>query len=317
MKSVLSSPRFTRFAQAIVGVVFLAGALLKAADINLFIVQISHYGVIAEDSPIIEEVALAVLALESFLGAAMLLGWRMKGLVPLAVEALLVFFTGLIIYGWAFHGLEDCGCFGRLEISVRESIIKNIVLGALLVPVFLGMRRAKKDGGEAKGERGDLLTNCVVCVFLALCIPFYGFGHLEAPFEGDQARPFAQFVVDTEFGRYDLGQGEYFVAMFSATCPHCMEAAESLNEFMFEDAFPDILALCDGTEEELEDFRLATDARFPNELIGIRVFYRLIGKAPPRFYYVVDGVPVHYWDEELPSLDELTSYFLGAGLPQD
>jgi uncharacterized membrane protein YphA (DoxX/SURF4 family) len=125
-----------RPAEAIVGLVFVAGALLKAGDVNLFAVQITRYGVLS--SPVlVSAAAVGTLWMETSIGLALVLGARVRGAAYAATLVILVGFTGLMGYAWAFHNIADCGCFGPIEMSPGVSIAKNVILVALCLGAWI------------------------------------------------------------------------------------------------------------------------------------------------------------------------------------
>ncbi len=294
---------FARPAEIILGLVFLTGAFLKAIEINLFITQVGHYGVLPGDSPLTVVAALGTLGVETLLGSALLLGWRLRGAILAVVAALLLAFTALIAYGWAFHDLQDCGCFGRLEMSPGISMLKNAGLGLLCAMAWAGLAaKGQVFPGQASSSRPALrrggIAKAVVCVCLSAVLAAYAASDIEA--SPEEYRPFAQFVFEADGELWDLGQGEYIVAMLNATCEHCMASVERLNELALLPELPPVIGLCEGTEESIEEFRLATGPQFPLQIIGIRTFYGLIENSPPRFYVVRDGEALVGWDEEVP-----------------
>lgn len=296
--------KVARVVEILLAVTFLAGAVLKARDINLFIVQISYYGVISNQTGL-AAAAVGTLFVETSLGMALLLGARLRGLLYACLLALLFVFTGLILYGWFFHGLKDCGCFGPIEISPEVSIGKNVLLAAMVCGVWFALvRRGETRARSMKG----LLATCAMAAVCGLAASTYAYTHLEKL--GERDRPFAQFVFDADGETWDLGQGEYFVAMLSMTCEHCMDSIEGLNERFMDANLPPIVALC--FEEEtgaMDEFKKITEPAFPMYSVGdrIRLFFNLVGegKEPPRFVLVRDGRAVRDWYEEVPSPEDI------------
>ena len=292
--------RAGRPAELVLAVVFLSGALLKALDINLFTVQIRAYGLFRDPS-FLAVAALSTLAIETFLGAALLFRIRVRGWTYAVVSALLVVFTFLISYGWLVSDLEDCGCFGPIEMSPQVSIAKNILLLLLAAAAWLGLRFGQF--AEASPlTRGR--ARIAMCAFLATVIVLYAFSQMEPVVKAtEDSRPFAQFVFDLDGVHYDLGKGEYFVAMLDAACEHCMATVEDLNQRLILPDFPPIIGLCYEQETGLlDEFRDATGALFPLYSLGdrVRLFFSLVGEAPPRFIYVYEGRQIVYWDLEVP-----------------
>ena len=290
--------RAPRLAELVLGVVFLAGAFLKSLDVNLFTVQIRAYRVFDHPTAL-ALAALATLALETAIGAALIL--RLRRWTYLALAAFLSAFTGLIAYAWAFHGLAECGCFGPIEMSPGISIGKNVVLLGLTVVAWHGFR---KKGAGALPQEGRAMVRAWACAGLAAATVLYAYLDLDpAVRPTEQNRPFAQFRFETDGVPFDLGVGEHFVVMLNTTCEHCMAAVESLNTLALVPDFPAIVGIC--FEEEpgsLDTFRDDTAPLFPLHSLGdsIRTFFSLVGEAPPRFIYVRDGTQIVFWDEQPP-----------------
>lgn len=287
--------------EALLGLVFLAGAILKTADINLFLVQISYYGVVKAQH-LVEISALGTLALETCLGMCLILGLRFRGLTYAVILVLLIGFSGLILYGWIFHGLKDCGCFGPIEISPGVSIGKNVLLALLTLGAWFGYLRSDVAVGSPKIR----LIKSAATAMALISLPAYGWLTMEPVIDRD--RPFAQFSFSGDYGDIDLSAGEHFVAVLNMTCEHCKESVEKLNELMMQAGLPPMTALCyEEHAGALDEFRNETGATFPMYSLRerIRTYASLIGAAPPRFYLVRDGRPVKYWDDNVPEVEEV------------
>jgi len=291
-----------RGTELLVGLLFLSGAILKAFDINLFIVQVSHYGVI-ERHDFLQYAALGTLLIETAFGLALVIRLRLRGFLYLGILALLTVFTGLIAYGWAFHGIQDCGCFGPIEMSPSISILKNIFLAALIAFVW----RVTSQTGYADWPAKISIPLVSLTAIFSIVTAIYGWHNIES-IKQDTDRPFAQFNFSENGQEYNLGQGEYFVAMLSMTCEHCMAAMPTLNTLAERPDMPPLVAICyEESPGTLATFREQTLPTFPlfsiNDRIGL--FFSLIGNAPPRFYLIRDGQSLKYWDDDIPSTEEI------------
>jgi uncharacterized membrane protein len=294
-----------RPAELLLGAVFIVSALLKAFDVNSFVVAIGLYGVVP-GIPLQTTAALATLALETALGLALLLGMRPRRLTLGGAALLLVAFSGLVVYGWLVHDIKDCGCTGAIKMGPVPSLLKNAVLLGLCAVAAWGFRARTHGVSRA-------LPKVAAAALAAVLVTGYAYAHLEpalaptAPATPStaEARPFAQFVFEANGRTYDLGAGEYLVAMLNMECEHCMESVEYLNRLAKLSDMPTVVGLCDGNEESLHDFSVITSPEFPLHPISVGVFYTLIDRQPPRFIYVRDGQPVHHWDEQVPKPDEI------------
>lgn len=298
--------------EAILGCVFLAGAFLKVATINTFAVQIWAYGVY-EDKAWLPVSALATLFVETGLGAALLLGLRLRMFTFAALEALLLVFTGLILYGWVYHNLAECACFGTLEMSPGISIAKNVVLLVLGGMAWAGAVMK----GECRSAGRAVVAKLAAVLVLSSALVVYASTALDPIVDpairptdgsGGEGRPFARFVIETEMGSYDLGHGEYLVIMLSATCEHCMSEIPFVNDLLLMPGVPTAVALClEESEGTLEEFKRDTNPAFPLYSLGDQalLYFSLIGEDTFRIYYTRDGRPIRYWDTHPPTYDDV------------
>ena len=291
--------RAARPAEVLLGLAFLASAILKAVDVNAFIVAIGLYGVVANHA-LQTASALGTLAVEAGLGTALLVGWRPCVATLGAAATLLVGFSGLILYGWIAHGISDCGCAGPLKMGPGVSLLKNGVLLVLCLTAALGLR-----SGPAKEGRG--LLKIVTSLLCAAGVAGYAYAKIEPPQSPPTAQsgPFSEFVFESDGQKIDLGKGDYLVAMLSTTCEHCMASVEKLNQLVGSANVPPLVGLCEGEPDSLKEFVLVTSPQFPTHLIGIQSFFSLIGKQPPRFVLIRDGHPLQTWDGEVPSAQQI------------
>lgn len=290
-------------------VVFLGAAVLKAFDMAAFAQQIKYYGVLT-DPQLIRLSAYASLAAESIIGALLLAGIRLRGITYGLTAALLLGFTGLVAWAWFFHGLEDCGCFGKyVEMGPAETIAKNVVtLIAIGAAWSLAVRR---------GFPGTCWARPVSYGLALLSI--LGVGAV-AGFSGNSLSP-APSPGEAVFGEFEaeglaLGDGEYLVAMLSASCDHCAAAVPLLNEAHALLFSVQVTGLMLGDSESVDRFRDFNGPEFPIASIDAIAFFELIGREPPRFYYVRDGVPVRHLDSLDPSLEDLLALVDGDSDPQ-
>lgn len=292
--------RVARPVECFLGAVFLVSALLKAEDAINFVRAIAAYGVITNKS-LLPVVAYCSLSLELLLGFALFWGIRRRWITYALLEGLLLFFTGLILFAWLFHGLKECGCTGRIKTPPEIAVPKNLVLMALGAVAWLGQRPSTVWG------RGTLMK---AAVSVALTAGVLGYAYA-APGKTLPPTPFTPFVFDTQDGQhFDLGHGEYLVAMLSMSCEHCMGEVPAMNDLLPAPDIPRMVALClEESPGEMAEFQATTNPMFPMHSIGndTALFFSLTGITPPRFYFVRDGRAVTFWDDHLPGHDELVA----------
>lgn len=301
--------RLGRAIEIILGLFFLVTAAMKAWNLEGFGVQISAYGVV-KDAGLVTLSAYAAVTIETLLGAALVAGARLKGLTYLAVTGLTLVFSGLILYGWLAKGIEDCGCFGDfIKMGPRTSLAKNGVLLALLAVAWVGVRAPL--GAPKRRRLGwEFAIAGIVAVLVVGLV-----GQLQA--RGDapdvlvqvdddpEKRKLARFRFEVEGETIDLGEGEYLVAMLSATCEHCQASVPAMNALYNDPDLPRLVALMMGSEEDLEFFRTLTDPQFITQLVRGADFMEFIDTSPPRLLYARDGREMAAWDwlEEAPSVE--------------
>ncbi|MCC6696441.1 MAG: hypothetical protein IT365_12490 [Candidatus Hydrogenedentes bacterium] len=308
--------KYARILEMLLGVVFIFSAAAKALDMTTFAVQVSYYGLVREPS-LVRMVAWTMLGVESLLGAGLIAGFRLRGGTLAATAALLVGFSGMIAYAWVYQGLEDCGCFGKyIPMGPRSSLLKNIVLLAMTGAAWYGTKRPALDGegvpvGSSSGRRRFFGVAGLAVVAGAVLV---GWGKAEPPaVTSTEEGPFAKYTFVDGEQTLSLKNGEFVVAVLSATCEHCQAAAELLNELAAVPDVPKVVALVMGDEMEMEEFESVVRPAYPMSVFGDPLdFFNLIGKEPPRFYLVKDGAEVRHLDVLDPALDDLKAFAAGT-----
>ena len=312
-----------RIFEIVLGLVFLVGAALKAVDIPGFALGIRQYQIFF-DPQMLQALAIVTVIAETLLGAALLAGIRMRGVVHGAAIALLVFFSAMIGYAWAAHGLEDCACFGSaVKMGPGWSIVKNVVMVAMLLFASARSRRehaALPWSATRAGARIAAVAIAGVIVAGAAAVgTMQSASHdVDPPAVADTggavAHPapvgaYAGMQVSGDGQTHDLGKGTYLVAIMSATCDHCKDSVEVLNALAAEPGVPQIIGIMMGKDDELEEFRGQTMPLFPTQIVDTMLWLELLGdaKAPPRFVLVRDGAPVEHWDDEVPPAEAIAS----------
>jgi hypothetical protein len=308
-----------RWVEIGVGVFFLVSAAAKAFDMETFGAQVSAYNVV-KDAALVRGTAYVALAVETLLGALLVAGIRYAGLTHLVSSGMILVYSTLVVYAWRFHGLEDCGCLGAwIALGPVETLIKNAALLALLGFAWFAGGATKLAAAEPRPQRNVARPIAAAAMSAVLALAAYDLvtaPPAPAPDTSidDPARPYARFVFEADGESFNLGEGRHLVALLNATCKHCQASVPGLNELFAEDAMPDMVALMMGTPAELEEFRATTSPLFAMHGIDTPTFMELLGSAPPRLAYVMDGKPEQVWDwhGEMPTA-EIRAYFAASG----
>jgi uncharacterized membrane protein YphA (DoxX/SURF4 family) len=135
-----------------VGVLFIYSGFVKANDYTGFAYKLDEYFTVFGQHfppfkgffdlflPLTGPMAWFISVFEIALAVALIVGWRMN-LTAWLLVLMMVFFTILTGYSHVTGAVTDCGCFGdALKLAPWESFVKDIILMAVLVPLFLVRR---------------------------------------------------------------------------------------------------------------------------------------------------------------------------------
>ncbi|MDO7170559.1 BT_3928 family protein [Mariniflexile sp. AS56] len=132
----------------LVGVLFIISGLIKLNDPLGFSYKLQEYfSVDVLNIPSLEPYALIISVLvvvfEVVLGVFLIIGYKPKFTVW-SLLGMIVFFTFLTFYSAHFDKVKDCGCFGdALKLTPWESFTKDVVLLALVLILFIGVKHVK------------------------------------------------------------------------------------------------------------------------------------------------------------------------------
>jgi len=230
--------------------------------------------------------AVAALAgFESALGAALLLQAAPAAVLPVAIAFLLTA-TGFSLRALRAGHSADCGCYGGLRVPTALSIALNVLYLAAL-----GWDLAHS-GSQAGGplEVALLLGVCVAGVaWLANGKPIVDTAPLRV------GRRWRRAWSDLE-----LGEGEHFVVLLRASCPHCKVWVPFVN--IFERSNPGIttLGLLPGDAGDAAAFAAEQGASF--RLVGVREsIFDAMTLVTPVAVRLRQGRIVELWSGEVPA----------------
>jgi hypothetical protein len=234
-----------------------------------------------------------IIALEIWLGLCLLLSLYIRAILRLSFFLLLIFSVHLV-YLIAIGETGNCGCFGEMiSMSPLASLGKNLVL--LTVNGF--MLRYKY-----RGSKKPIITWLLLpLLFLAATLVW--------PVQTQTDEVVEKLPTFEADAGIDFANGSYLVAILNLGCEHCQEAAQQIVTWQKNGIdLPQVVALffAEG-DTTVADFNNITDSNFPYQMIDVNTFFDLIGSAPPRIYWIVDGQVKHYWDETLGE-DFLTTF---------
>jgi thiol-disulfide isomerase/thioredoxin len=281
------------------GFILLAAAVMKATDMELFIRQITAYGLLTD--PLLVTVgAWVMIAFQFTLGTALLLMYRPH--VSLSVAALLwMFLTALTAYAWATGATDDCGCYGSwLKSTPRQATIENLVfLAAALLGTWLSRTLPPSRPGKA-------VWAVAAAPLAALVLPlFFGFSISAVTDPGFRSSSLSAAEVKG-LESIDLGRGSYLVVLMGTDCPHCQELLPDIERLAEEPGLPKVVALSKNNEAQRKAFVEKYEPVFPIGQVSDKAFWRLLGTGKmPRILLVQDGKIRNVWDGAVPQKNSI------------
>lgn len=271
------------FFRIILSVVFIFSAISKLVAPGLFEITILNQGII-DSREIAAYLGRILIALELFIGIALLQPYYFKKIILPVSLLTLVGFTGLLSYSYFLGDTNNCGCFGEIiKMSPFEAILKNIVL--IIIGVFLFLH------SKTKVEKLYIPT---FILFLSFAVVF-----IVAPIKSYDNLTFSKYTNFDNGERVDLTEGDKIVAIFFIDCEHCIETAKKIVTLEKEiTKFSNFYILFSGVEtDSVKHFIDQTNIEHPYLRIPMGDFFDLIGNAPPRIYLLEDGEVKEYWDD--------------------
>lgn len=286
------------------GAVFLVAAWAKALDPAAFAAEIERRGLDFVLGP--TEMALFAVALEIFLGAALLLGVR-RLYILLPTAALVVFFlflTGHTYYqdlqGTLPEDDTSCGCFGKLvERTPAEAfwqdlllMVPALVLAGLAVPRGAAFPRWRLAATGLLTIAGTLFAwkapELPLDDLATRLRPGADTAKLCTPSAGDGPPVCFSDILP------DLASGEHIVVLADLADESFAAEVDRLNEYVWSGNAPRLWVVTASSEEEIFAFRFGRGPAFePHQAPAplLASLYRTL----PRSFAVRDGRVTKTW----------------------
>lgn len=292
----------------VLGAVFLIAAWAKALDPTAFAGQITNEGL--DFLLPAMAVALIALALEVFLGSALILAVRRWWILwpTTLLVAFFLFLTGRSYWRYARGEVQDegsCGCFGNLvERTPAEAFWQDLLL---MVPALLLAYLARPTNHRLPWLRlaatGVLTIAVVVLAWKAPELPLDNLATRLKPGIDPMAICAGSVDDDTRVCMDgvlpEIAEGEHLVVMAELEDGPLGDHVAALNEYHWSGNGPPLWVLTDATSEQLFGFRFSHGPSFelreaPAALL--RPLYRTL----PRSFLVRDGRVVETFSGLLP-----------------
>ena len=282
-----------------VGLVFLVAALLKCADMELFVRQIKAYGIVSQ-RPLLIVLAWGIVVIECVLAVALIVAYRLN--IVFSITTLLLFlFLGVTVWAWASGATQSCGCFGAwLERTPGQAALEDVVLLIFTGLAWAGFRRLKPS--QARWKTGAVWSACIIGLALPVLFGFPFSGIKKSHSQATEI-PLGHFTIE---GLNDiaLNEGAYLFVVMDTGCDHCQETIPELNILAETPGLPPVVALCVNGESDRLEFADEFQPAFPLGQIEEDVFWRLLGDGDmPRTILTHRGTVKQIWDLNPPSVD--------------
>ena len=276
--------------KVLLGLVFIASAILKVFDMDKFEIYIYSYHFFSLNFSFL--VARAAIIVELVLGIGLVSNTLHK-LYWWGSMAMLLGYTLLLIYALVMGRTDSCHCFGDfLQLAPKQSLLKNIVL----ILLFLLVYKVK--------EWKTPFRWLVFC--LALMASTIGVFFASPPdnftsaYDSDQnlqKELFYDLLDNPPLDILHLKEGKQVVGIFSTGCEFCQMAAQKLSLMQQFYGFPaeNITYVFMGSEEGIAKFYEAShSAEYRNILYdNVIDLLKAINGQFPTIVFLEDGEVIH------------------------
>ena len=235
--------------KVLLGLVFIASAILKVVDMDKFEIYVFSYHFFSLNASFI--VARLAILLELVLGIG-LISHCLHKLMWWGSMAMLASYSLLLIYAMHLGRTDSCHCFGDfLQLDPKQSLIKNGVLMALFLPIF-----------RMESWKTPFRWLILIIAVMASSIGVFVASppdNMTSDYDPEQNLQVELFdaMLDTEpLEALNLREGKQVVCFFSTSCEYCQLAARKLSLMQQFYGFPEdnITYLFMGNEEGIEKF---------------------------------------------------------------
>lgn len=291
IKYISNSRILTIIFRIIIGLVFIFSGITKLYPIEPFEFAIVDTGFFSWN--IVSYLSRIFISVEIIIGIFLIINLIPKFISKLTL-LILIFFTGYLFFLLIKEGNNaDCGCFGdAIKLSPIESIIKNIILIILTIPIIYQKYQLKLK--YKKLLSGFIILGIIILPFILNPI-FYGVNN-EFINESDAI----EMPVD-ELGIYyyndtiyDLSEGKKILVFLSLKCKYCKLAVHKLS--IIQKKFPEklpIYLIFNGDSVNFPKFKEESKMiNFPYMIIDKtmrRNFFRVGGTSLPAIYFLKDS----------------------------
>lgn len=284
----------SRWAQLLLGLVFLTAAGAKGTDLVRFGRQVETLTWAAglPQTALVEALAWALAAAlvgVEFAVASALISGRRAATAARAAIGLLALFILVILWEMLRGRDADCGCFGAIiSRSAREALLDDLIL---LVPAIAGARHTERQNYRSIATIGLLVAGAAWCLFFYYIPPQWAALRPGVRFWSDSLR-FAETTVLSRAAR-ESTQIAQFVWFFDPDCPTCQRSLPTVRAISAT-APGALVGIAAATPGQIEEFRVDFDPGFPLQPVTTEA-YRAYGVHNGTLVELRIGRVAHLW----------------------
>ena len=292
--------------KVLLGLVFIASAILKIVDMDRFEIYIYSYHFFSLNFSFL--VARAAIILELVLGIGLVSNTLHK-LYWWGSMAMLFGYTLLLIYALIIGRTDNCHCFGDfLQFDPKQSLIKNGVLMLLFLLIYWVEERKTP-------YRWLILFLAIVVSTIGVFVasPPDNYTPAYAPEQNLQIELFNEMLDDAPLDNLHLKEGKQVVCIFSTGCEYCQMSARKLSLMQQFYGFPTdrITYVFMGSEEGITKFYERSESAHYRDVLYpdvVRLLKSVNGNLPV-IVLLEDGAVVHEYGFRNMKEEEIRAFF--------
>ena len=293
--------------KVLLGLVFIASAVLKLFDMDRFEVYVYSYHFFSLNFSFI--VARLAIILELVLGIG-LVSHTLHKLYWWGSMAMLAGYSLLLIYALHIGRTDSCHCFGDfLQLDPKQSLVKNAVLMLLFLFIY------KMESWKTPFR---LLIFCIIVIVSSVGVfvvsPPDNYTSNYDPDHNLHTELFNEMLDDAPLDTLDLREGKQVVCFFSTGCEYCQLAAHKLSLMQRFYGFPEenITCLFLGNEESIAKFyELSESARYRDVLYpDVERMLKAVDGNLPTIVFLDHGEVVYEYGFRNMNEDEIKAFFV-------
>lgn len=291
--------------KVLLGLVFIASAVLKIVDMDQFEIYIYSYHFFSLNTSFL--VARVAIIVELVLGIG-LVSNTMHKFYWWGTMVMLLGYSILLIYALHLGRTDNCHCFGDfLQFDPKQSLVKNGVLALLFLPLYWM--------GEWETRYRWLIFGVAVVVSTVavfLISPPDNYTPAYTAEHNLQAEIFDEMLDEPPLDSLNLREGKQVICFFSTGCEFCQMAAHKLSLMQQFYGFPAdrITNVFMGTEEGITRFYEESESvQYRNVLYPdvVRLIQAING-AFPTIILMNNGELLHEYGFRSMKEDEIKSF---------